>query len=105
MRFFQTQMSQFETLDTQILGSSTDAAAPQKAFADHCSLTFPLVSDHPQFAGAKGFGVYNEERMQNARVAFVIDKEGTIRHVITDKQDMTDFGKEAMETVKKLQGK
>ena len=102
MRFFQTQLSQFEGLDTQILGSSTDAAAPQKAFADHCNLAFPLVADHPKFEGARAFGVYNEERMQDARVTFIIDKEGIIRHVIADKQDATDHPKEALEFMKAL---
>ena len=103
MRFFQTQLSQFEGLDTQILGSSTDAAAPQKAFADHCHLTFPLVSDHPKFEGAKAFGVFNEERMSNTRVAFVIDKAGIIRAAIGPIQDMEQYGREALETVKRLQ--
>ena len=103
MRFFQTQLSQFERMDTQILGSSTDAAAPQKAFADHCGLTFPLVADFPKFEGAKAFGVYNEERMQDARVTFVIDKEGTIRLVVAEKQDSTEHPKEALEFMKTLQ--
>ena len=102
MRFFQTLIPQFEGLNTQVMGSSTDAVAPQKAFADHCGVKFPLVSDHPQFAVAKAFGVFDAERMSNARVAFVIDKEGVIQHVIEPRQDMESYGREALEAVKKL---
>ena len=102
MRFFQTLIPQFEGLDTQIMGSSTDASAPQKAFGEHCGTKFPLVSDHPNFEGAKAFGVYNPERMTNARVAFVIDKQGIIRHIIKDTQDMEQFGRESLETIKRF---
>lgn len=102
MRFFQSQLSQFEAADTQILGSSTDAIAPQMAFAKHCDLEFPLVSDHPTFHMAKAFGVYDAERMVDARVAFVIDKQGIVRHVIEERQDMERFGRESLEIVKKL---
>ncbi|MBM3945566.1 MAG: redoxin domain-containing protein, partial [SAR202 cluster bacterium] len=92
MRFLQTLLPQFEGADTQVLGSSTDAVAPQKAFADHCGVKFPLVSDHPAFQGAKAFGVYQEDRMSNTRMAFVIDKAGVIRHVI-DGSDMERYGR------------
>ena len=103
MRFFQSQLPEFEAAETQILGSSTDAVAPQKAFADHCGLTFNLVSDHPTVHMAKAFGVYDPERMVDARVAFVIDKRGVVRHVIEERQDMERFGRESLEVVRKLQ--
>ena len=102
MRFFQSLLPQFAETQTAIFGMSTDASAPQQAFAKHCSLTFPLISDHPTFHMAKAFGVYNEERMVNARVAFVIDKQGVIRHVTEVNTDMERYGREALEVVKKL---
>ena len=102
MRFFQTQISHFEAQDTKVFGSSTDAVAPQKAFADHCGLSFPLISDHPNFQMAKAFGVYDAEKMVNKRVTFVIDKKGVIRHVIEDRQDMESHGKESLEVIKRL---
>jgi peroxiredoxin Q/BCP len=99
MRFFQTLLPQFEGLDTQVLGSSTDAVAPQRAFAEHCGVKFPLVSDHPTFQGAKAFGVYDPDRMQNTRMAFVIDKQGVIRLVI-DGSDMEKYGRDSLEFIK-----
>ena len=77
MRKFETMISEFRELDAEVLGSSTDAAPSQRAFAEHCSLTFSLVADFPAYAAAKAFGVFNEERVSNARVTFVIDKQGT----------------------------
>ncbi len=72
-------VEEFERLDTQIIATSTDKYPSQKAFADHCELSFPLVADFPAFAAAKAFGVYNEERMTDSRVTFVIDKQGLVR--------------------------
>ena len=102
MRFFQTMLPEFQKLDTQIIGSSTDAAPPQKAFADHCGLQFPLWSDFPKYATTKAFGTFNEERVTNSRVTFVIDKQGVIRHVIEDSQDMERHAKESLEVIKKF---
>ena len=95
-------LSEFQQLDTQVLGASTDAAQPQKAFADHCGLSFQLVADFPAFAAAKAFGVYNEERMSDSRVTFVIDKQGIIRHIIQDPQNMEVHATESLEFLKKL---
>ena len=97
-------LPEFQQLDTQVLGASTDAAPPQKAFADHCGITFPLVADFPTFAVAKAFGVFNDDRLTNTRVSFVIDKEGVIQHVIEERQDMLRHGNESLEVIKKLVG-
>ena len=98
-------LSEFQQLDTQVLGASTDAAPPQKAFADHCGLSFQLVADFPAFAAAKAFGVYNEERLTNSRVTFVIDKHGVIRHIIEDAQNMERHATESLEVLKTLAAK
>ncbi len=98
-------LSEFQQLDTQVLGASPDAAPPQKPFADHCSLTFPLVADFPAFAAAKAFGVFNEERMTDSRVTFVIDKQGVIRHVIQDTQNTEQHATESLEFLKTLAAK
>ncbi|MDO8749647.1 MAG: redoxin domain-containing protein [Dehalococcoidia bacterium] len=105
MRKFQSLLSEFQQLDTQVLGASTDAAPPQKAFADHCGLSFPLVADFPAFAAAKAFGVFNEDRLTDSRVTFVIDKQGIIRHVIDDAQNMERHATESLEALRTLAGK
>ncbi len=95
-------LSEFQQLDAQVLGASTDAAPSQKAFADHLGLSFPLVADFPTFAAAKAFGVFNEERLANSRVTFVIDADGVIQHVIEDSQNMERHATESLEVLRKL---
>jgi len=102
LRKFQSLLSEFQQLDTQVLGSSTDAAAPQKAFGDHCGVGFPLVADFPTFAAAKAFGVFNEDRLSDRRITFVIDKAGVIRHVVDDRPNTEEHATESLEAVKKL---
>jgi len=98
-------LPEFQQLETQVLGSSTDAAAPQKAFADHCGVGFPLVADFPTFAAAKAFGVFNEDRLSDRRITFVIDKGGVIRHIVDDRPNTEQHATESLEAVQKLMGK
>ena len=98
-------LSEFQQLGAQVLGASTDAAPPQKAFADHCGLTFPLVADFPAFAAAKAFGVFNEERLADSRVTFVIDKDGVVCHVIEDAQYMERHATESLDVLKRTAGR
>ncbi len=102
LRAFQTRLPDFDAQNAQIIASSVDADPSQQAFAQHCGLEFKMAADFPQHALAKAFGVYNEERGTNRRVTFVIDKEGVIRHVIEDSQDMDRHSKESLEILKSL---
>ncbi|MEE2701173.1 MAG: redoxin domain-containing protein [Chloroflexota bacterium] len=102
MRKFQSLLSEFQQFDTQVLGASSDAAPAQRAFAEHCELQFPLVADFPSFAAAKAFGVFNEERLSDSRVTFVIDKDGVIQHVIDDPRDFERHATESLEIIKNL---
>ncbi|MBI4199601.1 MAG: redoxin domain-containing protein [Chloroflexi bacterium] len=102
MRKFQSLLPDFQQLGAQVLGASTDAAPPQKAFADHCGVTFLVVADFPTFAAARAFGVFNEDRLADSRVTFVIDRHGVVRHVIEDAQNMERHATESLEVLKKL---
>ena len=95
-------ISEFQQLNAQVLGCSTDAAPSQKAFADHCGVSYPVVADHPVFAGAKAFGVFSEERLGNSRTTFIIDKQGVVREVLDGLQNPEDHATQALEAVKKL---
>ena len=65
-------------------------------------ITFPLVSDFPTFDAAKAFAVFNQERLANTRVTFVIDKQGVIRHVVQDMKNTEEHATESLEALKKL---
>ena len=76
-----------------------DLYPAQRAFAEHCNVTFMMGTDYPRQEVPTAFGVYNEERATNRRVTFVIDKAGIIRHVIEDSQDMERHSRESLEVI------
>jgi mycoredoxin-dependent peroxiredoxin len=97
---FQQKLTDFEALDTQIIASSADLYFAQKAFADHCGVTFPVAAGVPLHEMARAFGVYDDERGSDRRVTFVIDKQGIIRHVIDDPRDMARHSQESLDVIK-----
>ena len=72
MAAFQKDIKSFERLDTQVLCVSSDDLATHKRFAASLNLTFPLITD----PGGKLTSLYGK-----GRIAFLIDKEGVVRHV------------------------
>jgi peroxiredoxin Q/BCP len=72
MAAFQKDIASFERLDTWVLGVSPDDLETHKRFAASLKLTFPLVTD----PGGKLASLYGR-----GRIAFLIDKNGIVRHV------------------------
>ncbi len=80
---FRDSLSQFESLDAQVLAISADPPFSQKEFASQNSITFPVLSDtgrevinsygveFQNLAGVEGYNVAQ-------RSVFVIDKEGNV---------------------------
>lgn len=102
LRYFQSKLTDFQRLNTQVIGSSTDPPDMQKGFASHCSLAFPLLADTPKQGVARAFGVYNEGYQSNDRVTFVIDRSSIVRHVIADEGNMHRHANDALDALKKL---
>jgi alkyl hydroperoxide reductase subunit AhpC len=66
-------------------------------------LPFPLLSDYwPHGAVGKAYGIFNEERGMDGRSAFVVDKEGVIRHTICCAPGTIPESKELLEKLKGL---
>ena len=72
MGALQKDLASFERLGTQVLGVSPDDLETHRRFAKELGLGFPLVAD----PGGKLAAKYGK-----GRIAFVIDKEGVVRHV------------------------
>ncbi len=102
MAAFQASLAEFEKAGAQVLGSSVDSRFVQGAFAEKLGVTFPLVSDFPRYRSTRGFEAYQEEHGWTARVTFVIDRQGIIRQVIEDEENMTRHAKEALEAVRAI---
>ena len=89
-------LPKYESLDTQVLGVSTDVLGAQQAFAEKLGLTYPLLSDFSRDT-VKKYGVMmddpNSAQFRMARRAYVvIDKQGIIRfkHVMQDAGHLLD---------------
>ncbi len=84
---------------------SLDTPEKHAAFAQTYSLPFPLVSD----GNAVIAGAYGVSRLggwlPTKRVTFVIDKDGVVQYVIQSEFGITRHIDEAIDAVKKLQGK
>jgi peroxiredoxin Q/BCP len=78
MAAFQKDIESFERRNTQVLGVSSDDLETHTRFAESLNLTFPLLVD-------------TEGRIQSlyasGRIAFLIDKEGTVRAIIKGMPD------------------
>jgi len=72
MATFQEDIASFARLDTQVLGVSSDDLETHQRFAASLNLSFPLITD----PGGKLAGQYG-----SGRIAFLIDKQGVVRHV------------------------
>ena len=78
-------LPKYESLDTQVLGVSTDVIGAQQAFAEKLGLTYPLLSDFSRDT-VKKYGVMvddlNSAYFRLAKRAYVvIDQRGIVRHI------------------------
>jgi peroxiredoxin len=69
-------------LKTEVVAVSVDPMDSHVEFAERLEgLPFPLVSDEDREA-ARAYGVLDEDGKRSVRAVFVIDKGGTILHVV-----------------------
>jgi thioredoxin-dependent peroxiredoxin len=83
-----------------ILGVSADDEASHKAFAEKYHLPFSLLAD-PGKAIIEAYGVKMPVVGLAKRVTFVIDKQGTVRKVLTD-VDTAGHDRQVLEILKTL---
>ncbi len=84
MKAYQQNLQKLEAADTQVLGVSMDSTFSNKAWAEQIGVTFPLLSD---WGGevTQRYGIYNPQYKAARRTTLLIDKEGKIVNVQTDK--------------------
>jgi len=82
---FRDAMSNFNSLNAQVVGISVDSPFANKAFSAQNNLQFPLLSDytrevsklyggvHDDFAGLKGYSA-------SKRAVFIIDETGKVKY-------------------------
>lgn len=77
---FSSDLDKFNSADTEVLGISCDNVASHEKFSSKFSLKQHLLADETGKIGA-AYGTVREGKNTAARVLFVIDKQGIIRHI------------------------
>jgi len=83
---FQENIKALEKRGAIVLGVSADSTKSHAKFAEKYGLSFPLISDEKKEI-VKKYGVWKEKSFMGRRymgierTTFVIDEEGTIRHI------------------------
>jgi peroxiredoxin len=80
LNVYQEVLDELERRGVKLLGVSVDSAWAHKAFQRELGITIPLLADfHPKGEVAKAYGVYVEDRGQNARALVMIAPDGRVR--------------------------
>ena len=93
---FQELHSEFEAAGAQVLGVSVDSPFAAGGYARELGLNFPLLGDFPYGKVGKVWGIFNEERGLTARMTYVIDGEGIVRHVVDAPRDFALHAEESL---------
>ena len=97
MSRFQEIHSEFQETGAQVLGISVDSPFANGAYAIELGLEFPLLGDFPWGKTANAWGILNEERGFSARMTYVIDEQGVVRHIVDAQRDFNAHSEGALE--------
>lgn len=92
----------FAEAGAEVIGVSSDSVGKHAAFAGQYSLPFTLLAD----AGGKvrkAYGVPAALGFIPGRVTYVIDRDGTVRHVFNSMTNISGHVNDALEVVRRLQ--
>jgi thioredoxin-dependent peroxiredoxin len=92
----------FTDAGAEVIGVSSDSADRHAAFAGRHNLPFTLLSDRGGRI-RKSYGVPPVLGVVPGRVTYVIDREGTVRHVFNSMTNIGQHVGDALDVVKRLQ--
>ncbi len=98
---FRDSYEDFKQAGAEVVGISSDSESSHAAFASKFRLPFTLVSDQGGKV-RKAYGVPSTFGLLPGRVTYVIDQQGTVRHVFNSQLNATKHVTEALEVLKKL---
>jgi thioredoxin-dependent peroxiredoxin len=99
---FRDSYEAFTDAGATVIGVSSDSVDRHAGFAGKHKLPFTLLSD----AGGtvrKLYGVPSALAVLPGRVTYVIDRDGTVRHIFNSMTNINAHIAEALDTVKSLQ--
>jgi len=92
----------FTEAGAEVIGISSDSAERHAAFAGKHNLPFMLLSDQGGRV-RKQYGVPAVLGLLPGRVTYVIDRQGTVRHVFNSMTNINQHVGDALEVVRQLQ--
>ena len=92
----------FTEAGAEVIGISSDSAERHAAFAGQHSLPFTLLSDQGGRV-RRQYGVPAVLGLLPGRVTYVIDRQGTVRHVFNSMININQHVGDALEVVRQLQ--
>ena len=95
---FRDGYEQFEKLDAEVIGISSDPVKSHQRFVEKHGLPFVLLSDEGGEV-RKLYGVPNTLGLFAGRVTYVIDEEGVVRHVFSSQLQAARHVEEALEAL------
>jgi peroxiredoxin Q/BCP len=93
----------FTDAGAEVIGVSSDSVEKHASFATHHKLPFTLLSDKGGKV-RKEYGVPATLGLIPGRVTYVIDRDGTVRHVFNSMTNINGHVNDALEVVRQLQG-
>ena len=99
---FRDSYGVFTEAGAEVIGISSDSAARHAAFAGQHQLPFTLLSDQGGKI-RKLYGVPAVLGLLPGRVTYVIDRQGTVRHVFGSMTSIGQHVSDALEIVRQLQ--
>lgn len=95
---FRDQYDVFQQAGAEVIGVSGDSPESHQKFAARYDLPFTLVSDSNNQV-RQAFGVPNALFVLPGRVTYVIDPEGTVRHIFNSMMNFSAHVDEALKTI------
>jgi len=98
---FRDQYQDFQDAGAEVIGISSDSSESHEKFATKYRLPFVLLSDRGG-AVRKAYGVPSTLGVLPGRVTYVIDREGTVRHVFNSQFQAAQHVDEALKALHAL---
>ena len=95
---FRDGYEQFEMLEAEVIGISSDSLKSHQRFVEKHGLPFVLLSDEGGEV-RKLYGAPNTLGLFPGRVTYVIDEEGVVRHVFSSQLQAARHVEEALEAL------
>jgi len=100
---FRDAYQDFVDAGAEVIGVSGDSGQSHQRFAENHRLPFRLVSD-ADGALRRAFGVPKTFGMVPGRVTYVIDQQGSVRHLFSSQLNAARHVSEALAVLKKISG-